>query len=104
MLTSFKHQEPAFYTRLFDDPEEGPFEVPPCCTKVGVIIKPVPGDTKLYFLQEIKSVCVSCSLLCGFFFVGNKVSAYHFKYEVTTSLKSIGRLKLSQDVTMNHVK
>ena len=94
-MINFKYHDLEFYARLFDDSEESPFQVYPGHTKVGVIRKLVPGDPKLYFLQEIKSVCVSCSLLCGFFFVGNKVSAYHFKYEVTTSLKSIGRLKLA---------
>ena len=47
----FKYQEPAFYARLFDEWEKGPFDVPPGCTKVGVIIKSVPGAPKLYVLQ-----------------------------------------------------
>ena len=32
-LEKFKYQEPLFCARLFDESEEGPFEVPPGRTK-----------------------------------------------------------------------
>ena len=51
VLTNFKYQETEFYSRLFDESEEGPFEVPPGLTNVGIIRKSVPGATKLYVLQ-----------------------------------------------------
>ena len=51
VLTDFKYQEPAFYARLFNKSEEGSFEVPTGRTKVGVIINPVPGTTKLNLFQ-----------------------------------------------------
>ena len=73
VLTNFKHQESAFYALLFNKSEEGPFEVPPCRTKVGVIRKSVPGDPKLYVLHDSNSDCVICSLLSEFFFVVKKV-------------------------------
>ena len=58
LLTNLKYQEAAFYARLFDEYEGGHFEVPPGRKKVGVIIKPVPGALKLYFLRkEIFLVC-----------------------------------------------
>ena len=51
---------PSFYNRLFDESEEGPFEVSPGRTKFGLIIKPVPGAPKLCVLQEINIYCVLC--------------------------------------------
>ena len=60
VLENFKYQDPCFYARLFDDSEEGPFEVPPGRKKVFVIIKPLPGDPKLYILKGIKSARVLC--------------------------------------------
>ena len=36
---------------FFNDSEEGLFEATPGHTKVGVIIKPVYGSTKLYVFQ-----------------------------------------------------
>ena len=48
LLKNFKYQEPVFYSRLFENDEEGPFEVPLGITNVGVTRKPVPDDPKLY--------------------------------------------------------
>ena len=62
VLKNLKYQEPAFYARLFDDSEEGPFEVSPGHTKVGMIMKPVHRDPKLYVLMEINISCEFCSL------------------------------------------
>ena len=44
------YQESAFYAILFNESEEGPFEVPPGHTKVGVMIKSVHGAPELYDL------------------------------------------------------
>ena len=46
---NFKYQEPEFYTRLFYESENEPFEVPPRRTKI--FKKSVPDAPKLYFLQ-----------------------------------------------------
>ena len=46
------------YARLLDESEEGLFEVPPGSTNVIVIIKPLPGATKLYVFQNRKSACL----------------------------------------------
>ena len=100
----FKYQEPEFYARLFDEWEEGPFDVPPGCTNVGVLIKSVPGAHKLYVLQEINSACVIFWFLCDFFFVGDKFAADFFKDDIIPSLKAEYMLKLSQDVSINHVR
>ena len=48
LLKNFKYQEPVFYSRLFENDEEGPFEVLLGITNVGVTQKPVPDDPKLY--------------------------------------------------------
>ena len=50
LLKVFNHKETAFCARLFGESEEDNFEVPPYCTKVGLIIEPLPGATKLYYL------------------------------------------------------
>ena len=47
VLKIFKYQEPAFYDRLFDESEQGPFEVPPGHTNIDEIRKSVPGAPKL---------------------------------------------------------
>ena len=57
----------------------------------------------MYVLQKNKSVCVFHSLSYVLFFTGDKISAGCFKYEITPSLKSNGRLKLSQDVALHHL-
>ena len=51
LLTNFKYHEPWFYSRLFDESEEGNFKVTPGLKKVDVIRKPVPCDPKLYVLS-----------------------------------------------------
>ena len=38
LTNNYKHQEPEFYARLFDDSKEGLFEVPLGHKKVGVRI------------------------------------------------------------------
>ena len=103
VLTSFKHQEPAFYTRLFDDPEEGPFEVPPCCTKVGVIIKPVPGSTKLHVFQNINITCVICSFLSIFLFFGEKAAADCSKDDIWPSLQGKYSIQFAPSAALNFV-
>ena len=68
-----KYQEPAFYARLFDRSEEGPFKVLPCRMKNCVIKKRVPVDTNFYVFQERKSACVLCSLSSAFLCFGKKL-------------------------------
>ena len=51
VLINFKYQETELYSILFDELEEGPFEIPPGRTKVGVIIKPVPSAPNFYFYR-----------------------------------------------------
>ena len=55
----FKYQEPEFYSRLFYESENGPFQLPPGHTKE-YYKKSLPDDNKLYVLQENKSACVLC--------------------------------------------
>ena len=62
VLKIFKHQDTEFYIRLFDESEEGTFEVNPVHKKVGVIIKLVPGDYKLYVFTI--SRVLSCHVHC----------------------------------------
>ena len=47
------------YDRLFGESEEGPFEVFPGRTRVGVIRKPVPGAPKLYFFSKARVLVCS---------------------------------------------
>ena len=61
------------YAWLFDESEEGPFEVSPGRKKVGVIRKPLPGSTKLYVSQESKSACVFCFFHLNFSFLGTNL-------------------------------
>ena len=49
VLKIFKYKKPEFYGRLFDDSEEGPFEVPTYQTKKDEVRQPVPGATKFFF-------------------------------------------------------
>ena len=72
-LKNFKPKETAFYTRLFNKSDEGPFEVPPCRTKVSVMRKSVPGAPKLYVLHDGNSTGVFCSFLSALFFVGERL-------------------------------
>ena len=74
VLAYFKYQEPEFHARLFGGSEEGTFAVPTGRTKVGLIIKPVPGAPKLYVLNKIKSYCALFLLPFAFFFVDEKVA------------------------------
>ena len=99
-----KYQETAFYARLFYNSEKGPFEVLSGRKKVDRIIKSLPGDTKWYVLQEIKTACAFCLVSSNFFFVGDSFFADSFKDVIIPSLKANTRLKLAQDVAMNHVR
>ena len=47
------------------------------------------------------SACVFCSLSYEFYFIGDKIAADNFKYEITPSLKANARLKFYQDATLN---
>ena len=58
----------------------------------------------LYVLQKNNGDCVFCSFSSGFYFIGDKIDADHFKYEIVPSVKGNGRLKFSQDVAMNRVR
>ena len=51
VLTNFNYRDPSLYDRLFDESEEVTFEVTPGRKNVGIIIKPVPGDPKLYVFR-----------------------------------------------------
>ena len=55
---NFKCKEPEFYYRLFDESENGPFEVPPGHTNK--YFKKLLDAPKLYVLQDNKSACVLC--------------------------------------------
>ena len=55
-------------------------------------------------MQLGNSVCLFCLFSSLFYFVGNKIAAYCFKYEITSSLKANYRIKCSQDVAMNDVR
>ena len=46
-----------------------------------------PGAPRFYLLQEKESDGVLCSLSSSFYFVGDKISADCFKYEITRSSK-----------------
>ena len=72
---------PTFYAIIFDESEEGTFEVYLGSTNFGVIRKTVPGVPKLHNFQENKSDCVFCSFSSEFLFVGEKAPADCFKYE-----------------------
>ena len=62
-----------------------------------------PDATKLYILQENKSVCAFCSLLYALLLICDKISADHFKDEMTPLIKSNDGLKFSQYMEFNHV-
>ena len=87
---------------MFDEPETGPFEVPSRLTKTHP--KPLPDDHTLYVLHSNKSACVFCSFSSVFYFLGDKTAADSLKYEISSSLKENGRLKISQYVALNHVR
>ena len=101
---NFKHQDPAFYSRLFDNYEEGPSEEWTASMKVFIIIYPGFGDPKLYVFQGGKSACVLRSFSYGLLFVGNKVAVDWFKYYIIPSLKANTRLKFAQDASFILIK
>ena len=72
-------------------------------TQRHMINKSVLDAPKLYVLQENKSACVFCSLSYALFFIGDKISADCFGDNNTLSLKENDRLKLTQDLALNHV-
>ena len=80
------YEDPAFYVRLFDDSLKMTFEVPPGCTKVDEIIKQVPVDPKLYFLQRSNSDYVLSPLFYSFLFDRDKISDDSFKDAIITPL------------------
>ena len=45
-----------------------------------------------------------CFVSSSFDFIGDKISAVHFRDEITTLLKANYRLKISQDMALNHVR
>ena len=91
------YQELEFYSRLFKEYEEGPFEVLTGFTKVGVIRKIAPSDPNVYVFQEINSACVFCSFNLNFIFLRESCSI-SFKYAILPYTKSEDRLKLSKDL------
>ena len=98
-MNSFKkYQKPSFYYKLFDESKEGTSEVPNDCTKVGIIIKPVPGSTKVYNVQDIKGDCVFYSLSYTFIFVGDQITVDHFKDDILPYLKAKNRIQFALDV------
>ena len=99
----FKYQQPYFYSLLFDESENGPFEVPPRRIKTYDNKKSVPDATKLYVLQENNRACVLFSLSSEFYFIDDKISADCFKDEIKPSLKANCRLKFHQDLALNNL-
>ena len=61
VLTNFKYEELEFYSRLFDESEKGPFELPPVFTK---------------------NDCILCSLSYTFDCVGDNSSDDCYKYGI----------------------
>ena len=57
VLPNINYQEPEHYTRLFDESEEGPFEVPPGCTTVGAINPPLVILSCMSCRKSILLVC-----------------------------------------------
>ena len=88
---------------MFDESENGPFEVPPGLTKI-YTFKKVPDAPKLYVLHKKKDSCVLSSFLSELFFIGDKIAVDCLKDEITPSLKSNERLKFAQDVALNNVR
>ena len=74
-----------------------PFEVRPGHTKKDQKIKTVSGDPRLYFLQGVNSACVIGLLSYSFYFIGDKIYADHFKYEIDD------RLRFTLYVAISHV-
>ena len=86
ILINFKYQEPEFYARIFDESEDGYFEVPPGCIKVGIIRKLLPNDPKLYIFRL--SIVLSCSVHFRPRFLWWKITLDHFRYDIIPSLKA----------------
>ena len=55
---NFKYQDPYLYFRLFDYPENRPFEVFP--GRTNPYKKTIPDTLKLYDFQENNSACEFC--------------------------------------------
>ena len=64
-MMNFNNSRQTFYSRLYYDSENGPFEVPPGFTKTHDK-KRVLDAPKLYVLQKKKYDCVLCSLSSAF--------------------------------------
>ena len=100
----FTYQETDFYSWLFDESENAPFEVPSGRTKTYYFKKQYPMIQGCMFYSKITVlICyVHCHL--KFYLIGDKISAGCFKDEITPSLKANDRLRSAQDVTFKNVK
>ena len=98
VLKILNYQEPWFYTRLFDNTEERPFEVTIGHMKVCVIIKQVPGYPKFFSINKLYLYVLFIFI---YIFVVTKVSEY-FLNNIIPQLKANNRLKFAQDVALNH--
>ena len=63
-----------------------------------MIKKSAPDAPKVYVLQKNKRASVLCSFSSAFYFIGDKMAADSFKYEITPLLKAKNRLKFDQYV------
>ena len=71
-LINFEYQETESYARLFDESEEGSFEVSPGCTKLVKLKKTLPGATKLIFnIITRVGMCYVYCILCFSLLVKN---------------------------------
>ena len=93
-MKNLKYQEPEFYSISFDESEEDPFEVPPGRTNFGVVIKPVPGYSRLYLLQDRKGDFLLCSSLSLFYLLGGKLQQFFLNMILYPWLNEMIGLKL----------
>ena len=89
---NFKYQDPWFYSRLFDESEDGPFELPPGRTNTYDKNVLSPNAPKSYVLQGNKSACLFWSLSSAFSSLAIKLQLIVLKISIP-SLKANGRLR-----------
>ena len=67
VLNFFNYHEPYFYDGIFDESEEGPFEVVPCCAKFFVIKNQHLMLLSIMFISKAR--VLGCYVHCRVYFL-----------------------------------
>ena len=101
LIENFKYKDPAFFNKLYNPKEKGPFHVPAGAARIVAARKRTKGAPTLFLQQNGTAGCVFCSLASGLFAYGDIVSANIFKTKLQASLDAHDRMQFAVDVATN---